>query len=95
MALPSDVQEAVDAIIANAKAQVADAIDALTSGGNLMLAAAAALKNEQADHPVLDEVLTDITQADQEVAGQLSAAVATFRANARVLSDNIPASPSA
>lgn len=93
MALPTDVQAAVAQIIANAQAQVADAVDALTSGGNTMLAAASALQGQPVEHPALDEVLTDITQADQQLASQLGTAVAAFRANQKVLSDAMPAAP--
>lgn len=95
MALPSDVQDAVDAAIAKAHEMVDDAVDALTSGGNTMLAAAAALQGQAVEHPALNEVLMDVNTANTEVSDKLGAAVANFRAQTKVLADAIPAAPAA
>lgn len=93
MALPSDVQAAVDAAIAAAQASVSDAVDALTSGAAQMIAAAAALGGKADEHPALDEVVTDLSQATAQLSGQLGNAVATFRAASKQLSDALPATP--
>lgn len=93
MALPSDVQAAVDAAIAAAQAAVADAVDALTSGAAQMIAAAKALGGQADEHPALDEIVVDLNQATASLSSQLGTAVAGFRAASKQLSDALPAEP--
>ena len=95
MALPSDVQTAVNNAIAAAQAAVDDAVDALKSGAAQMLAAAAILGGQGHDtsHPLLDEVINDVTTAETALSGQLGAAVAQFRAASTALADAMPAAP--
>lgn len=93
MALPTDVQTLVDAVIQTARNQVADAVDALNTGATRMLAAAAALQGAPNEHPVLDEVMNTLNQAEQEISSQLGAAVASFRSASSTLANVLPIAP--
>jgi hypothetical protein len=93
MALPDDVNAAVDQIIASAWASVNPAVEAVNAGATRMLAAAAALQGQPADHPALDEVLNKLTAADQEMGTKLDTAVASFQAASLTLGNALPAAP--